>query len=148
LPGDIERFTKGERPTLNALYKGLALDQFKDERAQAVGFFEPMDSSDIRMVQGRKHARFTVDRIESAPIDKANVMQNLNGHIPSEFDIPCPVDLSHSSTADQWPDPIVVQSAAFQRRKIQRGERQTARRGFHEVFVSSCLLKKRFNLAT
>ena len=54
-----ERLGYWQRPTQKSIGKRRSFDQLKDERGQAIGFFQPVYRADIGMVERGQEARFT-----------------------------------------------------------------------------------------
>ena len=52
LPGNTERFLDRQRPGGDALGQRGTFDQFEDKAADAVGFLQPVDGSDVGVVEG------------------------------------------------------------------------------------------------
>ena len=55
---DRQRVIKRDRPAGNSLGKIFPLHQLHHERPDAAALFEPVDVSDVGMVQRRQHLRF------------------------------------------------------------------------------------------
>ena len=61
LPGDGERFVDRDRPLRDAVRQRRPLDQFEDQRPDALSLFQPVDAPDVGMVSATRapwpHAR-------------------------------------------------------------------------------------------
>ena len=57
---DRQRLVEGMGPRVNPLCEILALDEFHDERRDAVGLLEPVDRGDVRVIQRGEDLRFAL----------------------------------------------------------------------------------------
>ena len=58
LLGDRQGFIDGDRPLLDAIGQRRPLDEFEDQRLDALSLFKPVDAPDVRMVQRGQHLGF------------------------------------------------------------------------------------------
>ena len=58
LARDRERLGDRQRPALEAIGQRRPLDQLEDQRRHAIGFLQPVDRADVRMIERGQQARF------------------------------------------------------------------------------------------
>jgi len=68
-----------------------------------------MDGGDIRMVERRQYLRFPLQAPEATRIVEKTIVQNLDGDVPIELRIPCPIHRSHPAGANGGNDLIRAQ---------------------------------------
>ena len=51
LPGDLQRLAQGESAARDAIGQRRALDQFENQPAHALAVFQPVNRTDMRMIQ-------------------------------------------------------------------------------------------------
>ncbi len=61
LLGDGEGFVDWDRSLLDAIRQRRPLDEFEDQRLNALGFLQPLDTPNVRMVQRGQHLRFALE---------------------------------------------------------------------------------------
>ena len=98
--GDRQCFVEGNLPLLDAICQRWAFDEFEHQRSHAVSFFEAVDGSDVRMVQGGENLRFTLEPYEAVWVRREGIRQRLERHIAVKFGVVGAVDLAHAALAD------------------------------------------------
>ena len=58
LSGDRQRVGDRRRPTFEAIGQRWPVDELKYQRCNAVGLLQPVDCTDMGMIQGGEQARF------------------------------------------------------------------------------------------
>ena len=101
LAGDGQRFIDRQRGAGDdARGEGLALNQFHDQRLDAVCFFEPEEMGDVGMIERGEHFGFTLESRESFVIQGDGGRQDLDGDVAPEPRIAGAIDLAHASRAE------------------------------------------------
>ena len=117
LPRDRERLWNGQAVASCLLSgelvrQGLALDQLQYQRSDAVRLLDAIDRTDVWMIEGREHARFTLEPGEAVRIGSEGTRQDLNRDVASQLRVARPVDLSHAAFANLRRDQIRPQGLA------------------------------------
>ena len=111
LAADAHRLVEGHAAAGDPLGQRVTGDELHDEIQGTVGFLEPVNRCDVRMIQRREQLRFPAKALDTILIVREGLRQNLDGDIAPEVLIPGGVDLAHPSRAEQAQDsvgPIVV----------------------------------------
>lgn len=65
---DGKRLVYGNGTTPDAIGKRFTFDQFHDDRSNDAGTLQPVDLSDVRVVQGGEHTRFAREALEAVGV--------------------------------------------------------------------------------
>ena len=90
----------------------LALDQFHDERADAVRFFEAVDGGDVRMVQRGEHPGFALKPREPLRVGGEGLGQDLDRDVAIELRVARAIDLAHAAGAERRQDLVRAEAGA------------------------------------
>jgi hypothetical protein len=80
----------------------LALDEFHHESVR----LDPVNRSDVRMIERREHLRFTFEPRDTVGVSRKTFGQNLQRDIAVEVRVFRAIDLAHSSFAKLGEDAI------------------------------------------
>src|SRR5688500_16366024 len=106
LSRDGQRIARGHRPTAQPIGQRLAVDELQHERWHAAGLFEPVDGADVRMIEGREHARFAVEPRHPLAVRREYGWQYLDRDITAKLRVVRAIDLAHPALADERRDPV------------------------------------------
>src|SRR6058998_2905470 len=73
----------------------LAWHQLQHQVAHAIGLLQPMDGSDVGMIQGSHRSRLAPKTCEPLWIERKGLRQDLQGHFPLELRVAGSVNLPH-----------------------------------------------------
>ena len=108
LPRDGDCIRSRHSSTPDAVCKSFAFDQLEHKATQAIGLLDSIDRGDIRLVQGRKDSRLSIDGLEDRSIDEPGLVQDFDRNIAPELRVSCAIDLRHSATADEGSDLVMI----------------------------------------
>ena len=120
LSGTRQRFVQREGTLCNAVGERGSLNQFKDERVDAMRFLDAENRGDVGMVQRRKNLRFALEPSEAVRIEREKVRENLESDVPMQSGIVAPIDLSHPTRANELADFIDAQPDTWRLRHETR----------------------------
>src|SRR5262245_55257340 len=112
LPCDRECLIDGNRSASDPLRQILAIDQFHDERLDAITLLQAVDVGDVRMIEGREDLRFSPESSKSVGIRRERIRQNLQGIVSVEREVTRSPDLAHPAFANQGGDFIRTYASA------------------------------------
>ena len=115
LPGDLERLVERDGAPREALLEVLALDQLEGEEGLAVGFLEPVDGGDVRVVERGEQMRLALEAPQAVGVLGHLRRQDLDRDVAVEVRVGRAVDLAHPAGAERRGDPVVRQRPADQR---------------------------------
>ena len=107
-----QRVIERHRPTRQPLGEILAVHELHDQRADAVGFFEPVNVGDVRMVERGERLRFAGEAPEPIRIGGEGFRQDLQRDVAIEPRVARAVDLAHSTGAKRSKDFIRANASA------------------------------------
>jgi hypothetical protein len=90
----------------------LALDEFHDERTDAVGFFETVDVGDVGMIQRGERLGFLSEPRQPIRIAGEGVGQNLQRYVTIQLRVVGAIHLAHAPFADLGRDFIDAEARA------------------------------------
>ena len=105
LPRDRERLWNGQA-LASCLFsgelvrEGLALDQLQHQRSDAVRLLDAVDRTDVRMIEGREQARFTLEPGEAVRIGSERTRQDLDRDVASQLRVARTVHFAHPACAE------------------------------------------------
>ena len=100
LSGDRQRFIQGNRPSCDPLRQVLALDELHDQRVLVRGFLEPVDRSDVWMIQRGQRLCFSLETGQAVRVRGERVRQHLDRDLAAEARVSGTVDRAHTAFAD------------------------------------------------
>ena len=112
LLGDGASFVDGDRPLLDAVRQRRALDQFQNQRPDALSLLQPVDGADVGMVQRGEHLGLPLEARQPAGVLRERLGQYLEGHVPVELRVASLIDLAHPTFADFGGDLIRAERGA------------------------------------
>ncbi len=93
----MQRFLDEQWAAGDPLRERVALDEFQYERRNAVAVLDAVDRRDVRMIQGREQARFTVEAGAALGIATEGLRQDLDRDLAAKPDVTGAVDLAHAA---------------------------------------------------
>ena len=90
----------------------LTLDEFQDQRADAVTLLESMDGSDVRMTERGEDASFLFETLGVTELRSKTWRKDLQRDVASKPGIAGAVDLAHPAFAQRGNDLVVAESRA------------------------------------
>ena len=100
------------------LRERLAVHQLENQEPDAVGFFEPVDRADVRMVQRGEHPRLALEAREPIRVARERARQDLDRDVASELRVARPVHLAHAAGAEQRLEVISAEGSTGHRRQV------------------------------
>jgi len=112
------------------LGKVFSFDELERERHDAIGFFEPEDRSDVRMIERREHLRLAAEPCDALGVLRECSGQDLDRDVAVELRVPRPVHLPHATSADWRVDLVWPQTrSACQAHRAGNFRFNASRRG-------------------
>jgi len=109
-PGDLarnlERIADRQRPLPQTIGERDPLDQFKHQRADAVGILQSIDRADMRMIERRKQARFAGKPRAALGVRRELRWKDLDRDLALELAVPRAIDLPHAPGAERREDRV------------------------------------------
>src|SRR5262245_51932499 len=115
LARDWDRVLQGQRSTSDAGCQRLAVDQFEDQRSDAIDVFQSINGADVWMIEGCEHPRFVLEAGQSIGVARKRLCQNLDGDVSSKPGIARAVDLTHPARAEGRNDFVRTDTPPYQR---------------------------------
>ena len=107
LPEKRQGFIHGNDPARDTFSQRFPFHELHDEKGRALGFFEPIERGDTRMVQRREKLRFTLESQETIFVLRKLRGKQLDRHFPPQLGIVRAIDLAHPALADLFDDFVV-----------------------------------------
>ena len=107
--GDTERFVHRNRTSLDALGQRLSGDEFHDEELPPAEFLQAMNGCDIGMIQGRQHARFTLESRHAFVVVAEGFGKELDGDTPAQLGVGGLIDVAHPARSQMLCDLVVCE---------------------------------------
>jgi len=98
---DVGKFQSAWGPLGKELGQRGAVDELHHERRHTVGFLEPVDLRDVRMVQRREHVGFALKSHDPLSVARERFGKDFQRNIALQLRVARPVDLPHPAGADQ-----------------------------------------------
>ncbi len=142
LDGVVERLGEREPAPFQPLLERLALDVLDDQVVNVVLHADVVERADVRMVQARDDARFTLEPLPAVRIVRQMFRQCLDRDRAVQARIDSAIHLAHAACADERLQIVGAEGASHQpaRRGSRRepadraGQSAGHRRLFHEAF--------------
>ena len=96
LLGDGQGFVDRDRPLRDAVRQRRPLDEFKDQRLDAVRLLQPVDAPDVGMVQRGEHLGLTLEAGQPVRVGGERLGENLERHVAVELGVAGLIDLTSS----------------------------------------------------
>ena len=103
--------------------EGRTVHQLHHQPAPPVLLLEAVERRDVRVIQRSEHLRLPLEAGQAAGIGGHRRRQHLDRHVADETRVVRPIDLAHSSGADQGPDLVHAQPAPRAERRLRCGKR-------------------------
>jgi hypothetical protein len=120
LPRDRKNFVRRQGTAPETLGEVFALDEFHGERDTSGLLFEPIDLSDVRMIQRGQRSRLSLESCEAFGILREFFGKQLQRDVTVKPGIASAVHLAHPAGANQTGDTIGSQCVA--RRELHEAE--------------------------
>ena len=98
---DRQRVGECDRTTRDAIGERRPLDQFHDERADAVRFFQPVDVRDVGMVQRFERLRLALEAGDALRIAGERLGQDLDRHVAIELRVARAIHFAHAAAVER-----------------------------------------------
>ena len=99
LYADVEDLAQGQRPALETLAHGFALDEFRHQEPRGVVIADLVDGQDVGMIERRGGTSLVKKTAEALGIDAELAAQDFERHRPPERGIERLVDFAHAAAA-------------------------------------------------
>jgi hypothetical protein len=109
---DRQCFIDGNRAARDPLREIIALDEFHREGGHAPAFFEPIDGSDVRMIERREHFGFALKTSKPIIASRERRRQNLDRDLTLQLRVGRPIHLPHAAFADLGGDFVDAEAGA------------------------------------
>ena len=96
---DLDRVTEWNRSAPQPICQRLSLDEFEDQRRDAVPLLDSINRGDVRMINCRQRSRFAIESRESVKIGLEWLRQYFDGDFAPELRIARAIDFAHSAFA-------------------------------------------------
>jgi len=97
------------------------LDEFEDERGDAVGVFESVDGAEVGMIQRREGLGFTLTSCEALRVIRHRGQQHLDGYLAIELRIARALHGAHAALAKRRQDLEGAEARAGRERRGVHG---------------------------
>ena len=137
-------------PRCDPLLQRLAIDQFQDQAADAVRFFDTVDRPDVRVIQCGQHSRLAFEARAPLGVGRERGRKEFDRHFAPKRLVVGAVDLAHATNSDQGADRIDPEAFADERalRLFENRRHGDSRHGSaHETRGLMLLREQRFKLA-
>ena len=112
LTSDGQGFVERDRPLTDPVLERRPLDVFEDEGGGVARLLQPMNGRNIRMIERCQDLRFALETGQPLGVVDERVGQDLQGDIAVELGIDGPIDLAHSSLANEGSNVVVPEAVA------------------------------------
>ena len=96
-----QRVGQRDRAARDPLRQVLALDEFHDQRLDAVGFFGAVDGRDVWMIQRRQQSSLAFEARAPLGIGAEYLRQHFDRDVAAELRVVGAIDLPHPAGAQQ-----------------------------------------------
>ena len=128
LPGDGQSLVDRHRPDREPLGERLPFDELEHESFDAVGFHEPVDRADVRMVERGQKLGFPLEPRQPLGVLRDRLGKDFDRKVPVQLGVPRPVNLPHPSRAERRRGSRRVRGV-FPRERSRCGKLQNSPRG-------------------
>ena len=99
LPRDSDSFVEWDRPLGDAFGKRRALDELQDQCLHTLGFFETVNTRDVRMIQGCQESSFTLEPGQAFLVLRESRGKDFDGDLSLQLRVLRTVDLAHAAAS-------------------------------------------------
>jgi hypothetical protein len=100
LPRDRQRLVEWNRPARDAVSERLALDEFEYERVRLTAVLEPINRTNVRMIERGQHLRLALETCEAVGVERERVGDDLQRDVAIQLGIAGAIDLAHAAGAE------------------------------------------------
>ena len=125
--GDLHDLLDGQSALGNAMVERLPFHQLHGEEVHAIGFFDGINRDDMRVVERREGASFTLEAREALRVARHVRRKNLQRDFAPELRVGGAIHLTHSPRANCGVDSVMCECTSDQT--------QTPRVATHQLFV-------------
>ena len=97
LAGDRQRLVDRDRAQGGALGQGRALDELQDQRPEAAGLYEVVDTTDVRVVERGQNPGLALEAGKALGVGDESLRQQLDGDLATEPRVAGPPHLAHTA---------------------------------------------------
>jgi hypothetical protein len=112
LPRDGQRLVEWYRAPREALREVFAVDVLHDERPDGLALFQPMDMSNVRMIERCERPRFACEPGDPVGIAGEGVGKDLQGNVAVQRGVAGAIHLAHPARANGAKDLIRAETRA------------------------------------
>src|SRR5262245_39626620 len=98
---DDERFFDRYWPACNSIRQCFAFDEFENDVAYAIGFFEIVNGSDVRVIQRCKNFSLTLKPADTIHVTRELLRQDLYRDFALQLRVTCAIHLTHAALAEE-----------------------------------------------
>jgi len=107
-----QRLIGRDRPARDAPRQVFSLDQFHHQGRDAAAFFQPVDTGDVRVVQGRENLRLARESRQAVGVMGKCFWEDLDGDVPVQLRVTRTEHLPHAALADWGGDVVNAEAGA------------------------------------
>src|SRR5437870_7133483 len=96
-----------QRPSCNEVLKGLPLQELHDDKVLSLMLSDLVDGADVRMIQGRGSARFTLEPFEGLMVTGQLLRQKLQGDLTTQGQVFGIVDHAHAAATELFENAVM-----------------------------------------
>ena len=108
----VDHLARGQRPGLEPLAQGLALEQLEDDVVDTLVGADVVDGEDVGVVQGGDGAGLALEAAQPLGVGGGIGREDLEGDLAPETGVAGPVDLPHAPGAEGREDLVRADTAA------------------------------------
>src|SRR5688500_1261324 len=112
LPCNRQGLIERDRSARDPIGERVALDELEDERVRLTAVLEPIDRTNVGMVEGGKQLRLALEAGEAIGIERKRARDDLERDVAPELPIARAIHLSHAACAKRGNDFVRPNSSA------------------------------------
>src|ERR1051325_2601760 len=109
LLGDSQRFFHRYGAALDPFRQRFSNDEFHYEELVSAGFFQAVNSCDLRMVQRCKHARFALETRQAVVVVTERFRNELDGNTAAKLRVSGLIHVSHATRTEMAGDLVMCE---------------------------------------
>ena len=117
-----QRLIERQRAFRQTIGERLAVDQFQNQRADAVALFDPVDRADVRVIERREDPRFALEAGQAIGIRGEGTRQHLERDVAPELRVASAIHLAHAARPEQCLDLVDADASPGQQGSAGRGD--------------------------
>ena len=114
LPTNQNGVANRQRSVRQRRLQRFSLDELQHQKPHAIGLFEAVDGSDVRVVERRQQLGFAVEAGHSLGVLGKVLGKDLDGDIPIKVLIAGSIHVAHSARAKRFDDHVMTEGLADQ----------------------------------